>query len=328
MKIGNLNGRGIEVRTFQPDPSLPLPNCSMGIEVEVENCSPRFREIVYDGIWTTVEERMLQNNGREFVFSQPLFGKDMVDAVQFLGNKIEEHREERMSYNFSHRTSVHVHIDVRDMEPGQLFSMMMYYIVFERLMFNWLYHQSGVDRSESPFCIPYFNSPDDYIGLFNNLFYLQKYDDPDIQMELFNRFARQGQRYSAVNFSSTYNLGTLEFRQMHGTSNPTEILTWVKMIQTLKLRGMEMPNPEPDEMIQSISAHGPENFTRQFFGHELAEELLSVSDYRDIFQGIRRAQDMVHYFLMKELQNPLLRQVVSTEEFLQGLSNQLKRGEK
>lgn len=327
MKIGNLNGRGVESRTFQPDPSLPLPSCSMGVEVEVENCSPRFREIIHSGIWITAEEGMLRNNGREFVFAQPLFGKDMVDAIQFLDNKIEEHRQNRESYIFSHRTSVHVHIDVRDMEPGQLFSMLMYYIVFERPMFNWLYRQSGVDRSESPFCVPYFNSPDDYIGLFNNLFRLQQYDDPDMQMELFHNFARQGQRYSAVNFSSTNNLGTLEFRQMHGTSDSTEILTWVKMIQTLKLRGMEMPNPEPDEMIQAISAHGPENFTRQFFGDELAEELLSVSNHNEIFQGVRRAQDMVHYFSMQELQNPLLRQVVGTEMFLRGLSNQLKRGE-
>ena len=42
-------------------------------------------------------------------------------------------------------------------------------------------------------------------------------------------------RYYVVNFESLWSYGTIEFRQHHGTSNPTQVKAWVETLQNLVL---------------------------------------------------------------------------------------------
>ena len=88
----------------------------IGIEVEAEH--------VYDndamGIqpwWDNISDGSLREGGREFVFAQPMFGEDVLDALNALSDTIDDYAV------YSERCSVHVHLNVRDMTFEQIANM-------------------------------------------------------------------------------------------------------------------------------------------------------------------------------------------------------------
>ena len=322
MRIGELVRKGYEARKFAPSEELPLPNTLMGVEIEVERADRRFIDIRNHPFWSVTEEPMLRNNGREFIFATPLFGQDLVDALEFFDQTIGEAKHDNPdSFEFNHRTSVHAHIDVRDMEPEELFRMLMYYVIFERLLFDWIHRVSGIDRSENPFCIPYFNSADDYIGLLNTLNKMNRYPDPEVAIR--DHLLAPAQRYSAVNFASLDQFGTLEFRQLHGTHEYDVIMFWIQVIQNLK-RAAKKYQIDPDQLLAHVSGIGPREFLREVFP-ENHETLMEMPDVEwEIMLGVRRAQDMLLNYAIQEV-NSVVWQQLSADEMVNNLSDRLKR---
>src|SRR3972149_6708240 len=95
-----------------------------GIEVEAEGIDiPRnskklpqfYKDLTF---WSVKEDGSLRNGGKEFIFKQPLGGTDIVRALEQLEKKIKEHD---INPDMTHRTSLHLHIDVRNMTIEELF---------------------------------------------------------------------------------------------------------------------------------------------------------------------------------------------------------------
>ena len=94
-------------------PTLPIHNKNyiFGIEVEVEHVpNPRIDGTTY---WTMTTDGSLRNDGVEFV-SLPIRMDQIEGALKQLQTNLPNDHE------FSPRTSVHVHMNVRDMTITQI----------------------------------------------------------------------------------------------------------------------------------------------------------------------------------------------------------------
>src|SRR5258708_1191940 len=104
------------------------PKTLVGIEVEVENVMYINPNIPL-AFWQITEDGSLRNNGREFkTLALPL--KYVESALKQLSEGLNP------NVDFSVRTSVHVHQDVRGMAMSQLIGLLLTYISVESLLFK------------------------------------------------------------------------------------------------------------------------------------------------------------------------------------------------
>ncbi|MCI0550231.1 MAG: hypothetical protein L0287_04700, partial [Anaerolineae bacterium] len=140
--------------------SKPLINNEwlLGLEIEVENVIlAKYQEAValtHYPIWNPKPDNSLRNNGMEFV-SIPMKGTMVHKALHFLAHALGP------KIDFSSRTSVHVHMNVRDMTISQIAAIGVVYAAVERLLFKWV----GKGREASIFCVPLYETHD-LQGLF------------------------------------------------------------------------------------------------------------------------------------------------------------------
>lgn len=198
----------------------------VGIEVEVENYRVRHQQADASKLWSTHQDGSLRNNGVEFV-SLPVDGVNILKAVNALWDNMPD-------YSFSQRTSVHVHVNIRKLSYEQLAGLLAIYCVVEPLLFDFV----GRGRQRNIFCIPVTETgyPDKWLM--------------DISKGKGSVFG-QWEKYSAVNLSRFAELGTIEFRQMHGTRDKEKILTWLEILSCLYQYAVAHPF---EEVINKLTA--------------------------------------------------------------------------
>ena len=190
--------------------SFHNPNTLLGIEIEVENIK---NEPYLNCYWNCKEDNSLRNYGKEFV-SHPLRAKSIPYALEYLKHSLE--------YNnnpiFSHRTSVHIHLNVRDFTIERLKVFLLLYCIFEKHFFN----IAGVRRENNIFCIP-----------------LWKSEQP-IHLNVWDNNLRSWNKYNALNLGCIIgnginsNLGTIEFRHLYGTLDTNILYPWIDSIIHLR----------------------------------------------------------------------------------------------
>ena len=133
----------------------------VGIEVEVENVRVYLGNNGIDPWWDNIDDGSLRNGGREFVFSQPMFGQDIVNALEALNMSLSP-----TGCEYTERCSVHVHVNVRDMTFDQIANMTVLYALAEPLFF------AKVDdaRERNFYCKP-LSVSHDYINKLNCMFF-------------------------------------------------------------------------------------------------------------------------------------------------------------
>src|SRR5688572_7838052 len=90
----------------------------VGIEVEVEALSTLPSDI--GGVWLTKEDGSLREPAYEYVTRQPLkVGSDLMGHIKVLTDKLNV---DTIKLNMSHRTSVHIHRNVQDFTPTQVWT--------------------------------------------------------------------------------------------------------------------------------------------------------------------------------------------------------------
>lgn len=180
----------------------------VGVEVELEDVSG-----FYDlGTKNFVEDHSLKIGGAEFV-TIPIKMRYLEVELQRLFGSIVS------TPTVSSRCSTHVHVNVRDMTVAQVLNMVMLYTIFERS----LYRISG-DRWLNNFCIPIQSAPE----TFNRLL---RYSNKPSQWE-WNKY--QGLNLCPIWGGESSKIGTVEFRQLHGTTSVEEIIQWCNIITSLK----------------------------------------------------------------------------------------------
>ena len=185
----------------------------LGIEIEVENMKNYFETPPY--YWSVKEDNSLRNNGVEFV-SIPLRGYQVEYALDLFVNTINSTN----TPEFTPRTSVHIHLNARDMTPNQVRCLVLLYTIFEKHFF----HIAGTKRESSIFCVPFYKT----VG----------YQRPSTLIEQGNLSGWH--KYNALNLGTLLGTnqlpmyGTVEFRHLYGTQDKITIINWINNI--LKLR--------------------------------------------------------------------------------------------
>lgn len=220
----------------------------VGIEVEVENS--QHAGPWDEHFWDVKDDNSLRNSGREWV-SCPLVGEQIIYALlnleQALGDKV----------SFSQRTSIHIHMNVRELTPEEVAKLLLVYLTVEKLCYRFI----GNNRDKNIFCVPLYD-----LELTNKLFNALK--------GLGRSSLPQGaeNRYSGLNFDPTLKFGTVEFRQMHGTSSTETILTWINIIFSLRNYAV---NTSMEDLIKEILALNT-NSAYKTYAHKIFQHLLGV----------------------------------------------------
>lgn len=275
MKVENAIGFSKKVQQFDPEPRLPLPYELIGIELEYEG--------VTDGglagaptLWSAVMDGSLRNNGIEYVLTEPLYGTGITDALSSMAEHVGSIRPD-----VSNRCSVHVHVNVSDMDIDQLLTMVLLYLVFERTIIK--YH--GTVREDNIFCVPYYRAPEalnKLITLFSGL--------DAINASSVGQLLSSFNKYHGLNIGAIATHGSLEFRHMSGTTDMAKVDDWICIIQHLKRAALEM-QVDYMQIINNMSGSTHNILEEVFKEHKYLLENLVTPD--DLVQGARLAQRVV-----------------------------------
>lgn len=184
-------------------PAVVNENVFVGIEVEVERCGPRDDP---NGVWLYKSDGSLRNGGIEFI-SVPIRGKAIPASLVWLFKNLGT------GYQFSPRTSIHIHMDVRHLTIQQLTGIILTYLAVEPLLYSFV----RPDRAQNIYCVPLFQTE-----LVNNLVHWMNGDFKSAQLG--------NSRYAGLNLDAVRKFGTIEFRQLEGTDDKEKIITWLNLL--------------------------------------------------------------------------------------------------
>lgn len=241
---------------------LPIiidPKCRIGIEVEVENI-PSFNDnIMYS--WQLHDDSSLRNNGREFV-SFPIYGQQIPLSLALLFTNILP-----IGYDFSKRTSIHIHMNVRNMTPEQVAAFVCLFIVFEKLLYRFV----GNNRDKNIFCVPLYETQiSNYIleamncGFSNVRWY----------------------KYAGLNLLPITTQGSIELRQLHGTDDVSKICTWINLLQRIRLHAMSRSLDDILNEIRDLNTNSQYDFFVQKIFLSEARFLSFYSLVNDMESGV------------------------------------------
>ena len=229
-------------------PSIREIDAVMGIEVEAEKVSPNLIAAV-PPFWTSVTDNSLRNQGREFLSapSDPEITRRSLVALMAL------FRDGKFGTpDFSWRTSIHVHLNMREERIEQFLNFLVLYLLFEDSIFAFV----GKDRRTSNFCIPIQETDMSYaisrmlIGkaqLGQGLYTLQKYSALNPRPILYNDHA------GGLGTSENNGKGTVEFRHLGGTYNLSQIIQWLNIILSLQAASRRYSPDYIEEKITEMS---------------------------------------------------------------------------
>lgn len=190
------------------DPTLEVINSdqAIGIEVEVEN--HKLNKHPNPHVWVLKGDGSLRNSGVEYV-TVPIAAKFGPAALQdLLSQSLAQ------SCCFSPRTSIHVHVDMQSWDSTQVMDVVLMYTLLENLFYKF----TGRGRIKNIYCVPIFDT-----SLLKGLAARGRID---VATEVWSK-------YTGLNIIRLRDLGTIEFRHMHGTFDVKKISIWIRLIVKL-----------------------------------------------------------------------------------------------
>ena len=240
-------------------------NGLIGIEIEVENiCNPLGQLEAY---WASKADGSLRNNGTELV-SVPLQIKQVQLALEHAWNVLYKNNNP----DFSNRTSIHIHLNCRDLTQNQLYTLCLLYAVFEKHF----YAYAGTRRLNSIFCVPWFRT-----NICKSL------------KSVIYRFTPEWHKYTGLNLlplvdnNDQRGFGTIEFRQLYGTKDLTSIYKWIDQILCLRKAALTMKLDEVEHHIREMNTTSSymDLYYRIFGEHCI---LQNKSDFEECISNLKR----------------------------------------
>lgn len=268
----------------------------VGIEIEVEGKSLFRAPIKY---WTIHEDNSLRAvEGEppvEYVLSKPIPREDVQRVLNYLDKKLKLTKSDVRD---SQRTSVHVHVNCQKLTLKQIYQYILLYYIFEDLLIEWC----GPQRIGNLFSLG--GKHAEY-----NVFMLEQAVKSDSYAEVFNADIR----YTACNTASLGKLGSLEFRSLRGTVDPTIIKTWVDALLCLKDKALAYQDPR--EIVQDFQHLTPGPFLYKTLSpvQSVYQSLRNKHDFdQRMWDGLRLMRD-VAYAVDWEKYNPELEKIDQTK---------------
>ncbi len=249
----------------------------VGIEIELEGTNLP-REVGGGAVWTVTRDGSLRDEAYEYVLSVPIERKAVKGALSSLYERLN-----RSVLTDSGRAGVHVHVNIRDLTPHQLYNFILLYLVFEKNLVNFC----GEDRVGNLFCLRAIDAE----FLLVNIRKLMRTHD-------FSLTKTDTLRYAAMNLTSILKYGSLEFRAMASPVTQKKIEDWVRLLLRLKDFAIELESPT--NVVLGVSELGGADFAQDVFKGDLP--LLSSDDWRsDVMDGMRLIQPLANTFDEKAL---------------------------
>lgn len=260
----------------------------LGLEVETENLPLRkwYHWSEGDGFtdlpfryWRVRRDPSLKGTDPwEFVFIEPLGGKNVVRAVRELAAYLAKNKDRLV---LSERASLQVHLDFRPCALHELTNFVVLYAVFEKA----LYRYCGSEREHSIFCTPLWKMNDDIPTIAQVL--------NSSSMQEFTTSLQYVQKYSGLNLAPLARYGSVEVRMHPAERRSKPILQWVNLLLCLhKAARKGMTWHLPDAPVH-MSQVGFEQFAKRIFGTKY-ELIWYPGIDQHILDGIRVAQDILY----------------------------------
>ena len=180
-----------------------LPDTSVGIEIELEKVGirnvPNILPLELQRYWEWHEDQSLHDQGVEFTFKGPMFGRDVEEAVRGILDFSQKHTK----WTSSLRTGLHVHIDVRDLTRYQLLGFLAYYNIFEPAIYGWV----GDNRDINNFCLPWYKANQALDDASLILSGMRNFSENLIDRQELLSYCNQFHRYAGLNLKSLAELG-------------------------------------------------------------------------------------------------------------------------
>ena len=187
-------------------PTNPIsPKTDFGIEIEIEQASHILVPATY---WMARSDGSLRDNGVEFV-------SHIIPAAWLKACLMAIFPLFQTKGEFSERTSIHIHINMRSKTVDQILGFILTYLIFERELFAC----AANARRNSHYCVPLLET-----NQLNDIFKHWKADW---------KVVGAWTKYSAVNLAHLKDFGTLEFRQFPGTKDMQKVLDWCNLLMRL-----------------------------------------------------------------------------------------------
>lgn len=207
-----------------------------GVEIEVEGRGLPNEENIPKGWIIDRGEGSLRDGGLEYVFKKPLNFDESIDKIKQLIKKFED---VGCVPQFGPRTSVHVHVNVQELDKDQALLMYTLSVMLEPL----LSRMCGDLREGNNFCLRGIDAE----VVFERVGKCIKGNFPVIG---------ENERYGFTNIESLYSFGSIEYRGMCGTLDLKLLKDWLTILGNIREVAVELGNV--DAMFQMFSDIGLE----------------------------------------------------------------------
>lgn len=187
--------------------ALPSNMVVFGLECEIEGLANGGK---HTACFRAVQDGSLRNNGWEYTTAFPVDRGATIQ--QFKGLYDTDLKFHKDAEKHSERTSTHVHLNVSNMELEHIKQLVLLYALYEEFFFAMV----KPCRRDNIHCVPLTEThlPAKYSGSI---------------LQLVGAWSK----YTGLNLLRMQDLGTVEFRHLHGTSDEKELNTWLHVLENL-----------------------------------------------------------------------------------------------
>lgn len=257
-------------------------NTKIGVEIEVENLAD---PPPING-WKFVRDGSLRNNGVEYVFRNPIGGMSACNRLTNLEDKLSE-----TSFLHSLRTSVHVHVDARDMTWDQVKKLLVAYAIAEPYLFS----VCGAHRADNIYALSLYRGQHQVSQLC------------DILEDGHTSINQKWTKYTALNLTALSTFGSLEFRGHSGTCSADVLINWINHLLKLKEYALS-PETSVDHLPHMMSSQGPHAVLSAIFGENLVNanisQFVGIEDV--MYESTWIAENLIHHSKMNYHHNKMI----------------------
>jgi len=255
----------------------------VGIEVECEGTNLNWDEGCQ--FWRIENDGSLRglfpHERAEFILSSPVKASEVKAAIKELTNMQKDAK-----LNFSFRTSVHVHVNVQELQERDLLNMIYTYFLLEEPLLNFC----GKERKGNRFCLRL----QDAEGVLDAVIELAKRGI----VEYKRNHLEDHIRYAALNMAALYKYGSIEFRSMRGTLDAGVLNNWVDALLAVRKFACEMKNPQ--EIFDLFSMLPAEEFLTRVLG-DVAKVFIYPNLEKDMRKSFSLSLDALAAFSVSKI---------------------------